>query len=68
MQATTAPIAASGPAEVSQPAASSFEGNLRQPVQAVVSSSTKPRLPSYAYLWIVSAVSVVVAVALYLLR
>src|SRR4029079_16308690 len=38
-QAPTARTGASGPAEVSQPAASSFEGNLRQPVQAVVSSS-----------------------------
>ena len=68
MQATTAPIAASSPAEVSQPAASSGAGTLRQPVKAAVFSSTKSRLPAYAYLWIVSAVSVVVAVALYLLR
>jgi len=68
MQATTAPIAASSLAEVSQPAASSGAGTLRQPVKAAVFSSTKSRLPAYAYLWIVSAVSVVVAVALYLLR
>jgi serine/threonine-protein kinase len=68
MQATTAPIAASSPAEVLQPAATSPAGTLRQPVKGAVFSSTKSRLPAYAYLWIVSAVSVVVAVALYLLR
>jgi serine/threonine-protein kinase len=68
MQTTTAPIAASVRAEVPQPAASPASGTLRQPAKAAVVSSTKSRLPTYTYLWIVSAVTVVAAVALYLLR
>jgi len=67
MQATTTPIAPTARAEATQPAASPV-GTLRQPETAAVFSSTKSRLPTYTYLWIISAASVVGAVALYLLR
>jgi serine/threonine protein kinase len=67
MQATTTPIAATARAEATQPAANPV-GTLRQPETTAVFSSTKSRLPTYTYLWIISAASVVGAVALYLLR
>ena len=70
MQATTTPtpIAMSSRAVVSDPNEASATSSLHLPGKAPAPSANKARSPRYTYLWIVSALSVAVAVALYLLR